>query len=88
MTRFLPIKSESLDLRYHIETAGHQLQLINDVNIDTTTCCGYLSKMSKKFHHWNKRWFIFDRKNKTLSYYSDSSARKPRGVIYFQVNYY
>ena len=40
--------------------------------------------MSKKFHHWNKRWFVFDRKRKTLSYYSDSSSRKARGVIYFQ----
>ncbi|XP_076236187.1 uncharacterized protein LOC143180382 isoform X2 [Calliopsis andreniformis] len=84
LTRYLPIKSESLDLRHHIETAGHQLPLIHDVTVDTTSCCGYLSKMSKKFHHWNKRWFVFDRKRKTLSYYSDSSSRKARGVIYFQ----
>ncbi|XP_046628300.1 pleckstrin homology-like domain family B member 1 [Neodiprion virginianus] len=84
LTRYLPIKSESLDLRHHIETAGHQLQLIHDVSVDTTTCCGYLSKMSKKFHHWNKRWFVFDRKRKTLSYYSDSSAKKARGLVYFQ----
>ncbi|XP_008549020.1 pleckstrin homology-like domain family B member 2 [Microplitis demolitor] len=84
LTRYLPIKSESLDLRHHIETAGHQLSLINDVTIDTTTCSGYLLKMSKKFHHWNKRWFIFDRKRKTLSYYSDNSSKKTRGLIYFQ----
>ncbi|XP_017761987.1 PREDICTED: pleckstrin homology-like domain family B member 2 [Eufriesea mexicana] len=84
LTRYLPIKSESLDLRHHIETAGHQLPLIHDVTVDTTSCSGYLSKMSKKFHHWNKRWFVFDRKRKTLSYYSDSSSRKARGVIYFQ----
>nr|XP_003706315.2 PREDICTED: pleckstrin homology-like domain family B member 1 isoform X1 [Megachile rotundata] len=84
LTRYLPIKSESLDLRHHIETAGHHLPLIHDVTVDTTSCSGYLSKMSKKFHHWNKRWFVFDRKRKTLSYYSDSSSRKPRGVIYFQ----
>ncbi|XP_066594056.1 uncharacterized protein [Prorops nasuta] len=84
LTRYLPIKSESLDLRHHIETAGHQLPLIYDVNVDMTSCSGYLSKMSKKFHHWNKRWFVFDRKRKTLSYYSDSSSRKARGVIYFQ----
>ncbi|KAG8039952.1 hypothetical protein G9C98_000669 [Cotesia typhae] len=84
LTRYLPIKSESLDLRHHIETAGHQLSLISDVIIDTTTCSGYLSKMSKKFHHWNKRWFIFDRKRKTLSYYSDNSSKKTRGLIYFQ----
>lgn len=85
MTRYLPIKSESLDLKNHIETAGHHLPLIHDVTVDTTTCCGTLSKMSKKFHHWNKRWFVFDRKRKSLSYYSDSSSKKPRGVIYFQV---
>ncbi|XP_024947691.1 pleckstrin homology-like domain family B member 2 isoform X2 [Cephus cinctus] len=84
LTRYLPIKSESLDLRHHIETAGHQLPLIHDVTVDTTSCCGYLSKMSKKFHHWNKRWFVFDRKRKTLSYYSDNTTRKARGVIYFQ----
>ncbi|XP_033361796.1 general transcriptional corepressor trfA-like isoform X2 [Bombus vosnesenskii] len=84
LTRYLPIKSESLDLRHHIETAGHQLPLIHDVTVDTTSCSGYLSKMSKKFHHWNKRWFVFDRKRKTLSYYSDSSSRKARGMIYFQ----
>lgn len=87
LTRYLPIKSESLDLRHHIETAGHQLPLIHDVTVDTTSCSGYLSKMSKKFHHWNKRWFVFDRKRKTLSYYSDSTSRKARGVIYFQVRY-
>ncbi|XP_029160159.1 pleckstrin homology-like domain family B member 2 isoform X2 [Nylanderia fulva] len=84
LTRYLPIKSESLDLRHHIETAGHQLPLIYDVTVDTTSCSGYLSKMSKKFHHWNKRWFVFDRKRKTLSYYSDNASRKARGVIYFQ----
>ncbi|XP_076619944.1 uncharacterized protein LOC143341138 isoform X2 [Colletes latitarsis] len=84
LTRYLPIKSESLDLRHHIETAGHQLPLIHDVTVDTYSCSGYLSKMSKKFHHWNKRWFVFDRKRKTLSYYSDNSSRKARGVIYFQ----
>lgn len=84
LTRYLPIKSESLDLRHHIETAGHQLQLIDDVTVNTTNCSGYLSKMSKKFHHWNKRWFVFDRKRKTLTYYSDSSSKKARGVIYFQ----
>ncbi|XP_018404915.1 PREDICTED: pleckstrin homology-like domain family B member 1 [Cyphomyrmex costatus] len=84
LTRYLPIKSESLDLRHHIETAGHQLPLIYDVTVDTTSCSGYLSKMSKKFHHWNKRWFVFDRRRKTLSYYSDNTSKKARGVIYFQ----
>lgn len=42
--------------------------------------------MSKKFHHWNKRWFVFDRKRKMLSYYSDNTSRKARGIIYFQVS--
>uniref|UniRef100_A0ABD2XQ24 PH domain-containing protein n=1 Tax=Trichogramma kaykai TaxID=54128 RepID=A0ABD2XQ24_9HYME len=84
LTRYLPIKSESLDLRHHIETAGHPLPLIHDISVDETSCSGYLSKMSKRFHHWNKRWFVFDRKRKTLSYYSDNHSRKPRGVIYFQ----
>ena len=47
LTRYLPIRNEHLDLRAHIETAGHQLEIaFPNVIIDTLTCRGYLSKLS------------------------------------------
>ena len=46
LTRYLPIRSEQLDLRAHIETAGHQLELASpSVVIDSLTCRGYLHKL-------------------------------------------
>ena len=81
----MPIRSESLNLRQHIETAGHQIELCLHVSIDATSCRGYLHKMGSKFHHWNKRWFVFDRMRRTLTYYSDRGEKKPRGGAYFQV---
>lgn len=85
LTRYLPIKSESLDLRQHIESAGHQVDLCPHVSLDSTSCRGYLHKMASRFHsHWNKRWFVFDRIARTLTYYSDKSEKRPRGGAYFQ----
>lgn len=85
LTRYLPIRGDSLNLRQHIESAGHQVDLCKHVIIDATSCRGSLHKMGGKFHHWNKRWFVFDRIKKSLTYYSDRSERKPRGGTYFQV---
>jgi len=46
LTRYLPIRGENLDLRSHIETAGHQLEMIfPSVVIDSMTCRGYLHKL-------------------------------------------
>jgi hypothetical protein len=46
LTRYLPIRSEQLDLRAHIETAPHQLELASpSVVIDSLTCRGYLHKL-------------------------------------------
>jgi len=87
LTRYLPIRSESLNLRQHIESAGHQIELCPHVSLDSTSCRGYLHKMGSKFHHWNKRWFVFDRVRRTLTYYSDRGEKKPRGGAYFQVNW-
>lgn len=84
LTRYLPIRSESLNLRQHIESAGHQIELCPHVSLDSTSCRGYLHKMGSKFHHWNKRWFVFDRVRRTLTYYSDRGEKKPRGGAYFQ----
>lgn len=84
LTRYLPIRGEALDLRQHIESAGHQVDLCPHVIIDKTSCRGYLHKMTSRFHQWNKRWFVFDRTRRTLTYYSDRSEKKARGGAYFQ----
>jgi len=85
LTRYLPIRSGALDLRQHIETAGHQLDRCPHVQVDRTSCRGVLHKMASKFHTWQKRWFVFDRARRTLMYYSDRAERKARGGAYFQV---
>lgn len=91
LTRYLPIRYDgdgstenrmAFDLRAHIESAGHQL---DDDNggvdrhfwIDSTSCRGYLKKLSgaggknarRGGRKWLKRWFVFDRRSRTLSYY-------------------
>lgn len=33
---------------------------------------------------WKKRWFLFDKRKRCLSYYSDKKEDKARNVIYFQ----
>ena len=46
LTRYLPIRSDQLDLKTHIETAGHQLELAYpSVVVDSLTCRGYLHKL-------------------------------------------
>uniref|UniRef100_A0A0K8S342 Uncharacterized protein n=1 Tax=Lygus hesperus TaxID=30085 RepID=A0A0K8S342_LYGHE len=44
LTRYLPIRGETLDLRSHIETAGHQVDLCPHISIDSSSCRGYLQK--------------------------------------------
>lgn len=36
-------------------------------------CRGYLVKMGGKIKSWKKRWFVFDRMKRTLSYYMGES---------------
>lgn len=86
LTRYLPICNDSLNLRQHIESAGHQVELCPHVALDSTTCRGYLSKMGSRFHSWNKRWFVFDRIKRTFVYYPDRGEKKHRGGAYFQVS--
>lgn len=40
LTRYLPIFSPDLDLRLHIESAGHQIALCPHVFVDATSCRG------------------------------------------------
>ncbi len=87
LTRYLPVRGDEdhFDLRAHIESSGHQLELCPHVLVTATGAKGFLSKLGGRFSNWNKRWFVFDRQTRTLSYYSDKSEKKPRGGIHFQV---
>jgi hypothetical protein len=86
LTRYLPIRgaTDDFDLRAHIETSGHQIEACSHVKIDASTCRGFLTKIGAKFKCLHRRWFVFDRKRRSLTYYSDTSERKPRGGVYFQ----
>ncbi|KAM7359919.1 uncharacterized protein ACRADG_002219 isoform 2-T4 [Cochliomyia hominivorax] len=83
LTRYLPIFSPDLDLRQHIESAGHQIALCPHVFVDAHSCRGYLHKLGATFHGWSKRWFVLDRQRNAFIYYSDKLERKPRGGAYF-----
>ncbi|XP_056636481.1 pleckstrin homology-like domain family B member 1 isoform X1 [Diorhabda sublineata] len=84
LTRYLPIRGSDLDLRQHIESAGHQVVLCPHVIINSSICRGYLHKKGSKLNGWSRRWFVFDRNKHTFAYYSDKSEKKPRGGAYFQ----
>lgn len=84
LTRYLPQRGQDFDLRQFIEGAGHNLEGCPYVQVDASTCRGFLNKMGGKIKTWNKRWFVFDRKKRSLVYYTDKGEAKPRGGIYFQ----
>ena len=87
LTRYLPVRDHNFDLKQHVENSGHQLDQSSKqplVSINSNSCRGYLLKMGQKFKTWNKRWFVFDRQKRTLSYYMDRQETKLRGCIYFQ----
>ncbi|XP_005187628.1 pleckstrin homology-like domain family B member 1 [Musca domestica] len=83
LTRYMPIFAQDLDLRRHIISAGHQIDLCPHIFVDELSCRGYLHKLGSTFHTWSKRWFVFDRQRNAFIYYSDKSERKPRGGAYF-----
>lgn len=85
LTRYLPVDRDDFDLRRHVESAGHQIEVCPYLTVTPTSCRGYLHKLGAKFHTWSKRWFVFDRETKTFVYYWDKSEKKPRGGAYFQV---
>ncbi|NWS62719.1 PHLB1 protein, partial [Chunga burmeisteri] len=85
LTRYLPIRKEDFDLRLHIESSGHSVDTCYHVIVTEKMCKGYLVKMGGKIKSWKKRWFVFDRMKRTLSYYvADKHETKLKGVIYFQ----
>ncbi|XP_016134486.1 pleckstrin homology-like domain family B member 2 [Sinocyclocheilus grahami] len=84
LTRYLPVRKDDFDLRGHIDSAGHNTETCYHVSITEKTCRGFLVKMGGKIKTWKKRWFVFDRNRRTLSYYADKHEAKLKGVIYFQ----
>ncbi|XP_059390836.1 pleckstrin homology-like domain family B member 2 isoform X4 [Carassius carassius] len=84
LTRYLPVRKDDFDLRSHIDSAGHNTETCYHVSITEKTCRGFLIKMGGKIKTWKKRWFVFDRNRRTLSYYADKHEAKLKGVIYFQ----
>ncbi|KAM4702626.1 pleckstrin homology-like domain family B member 1 [Rhinophrynus dorsalis] len=84
LTRYLPIRKEDFDLRTHIESSGHAVDACPHIILSEKMCRGFLTKMGGKIKSWKKRWFVFDRLKRTLSYYVDKHEAKLKGVIYFQ----
>ncbi|XP_039601450.1 pleckstrin homology-like domain family B member 2 [Polypterus senegalus] len=84
LTRYLPVRKDDFDLRSHIESAGHNIDICYHVSLTEKTCRGFLIKMGGKIKTWKKRWFVFDRNRRTVSYYADKHEAKLKGVIYFQ----
>ncbi|XP_059576077.1 pleckstrin homology-like domain family B member 1 isoform X11 [Alligator mississippiensis] len=84
LTRYLPIRKEDFDLKLHIESSGHSVDTCCHVILSEKMCKGYLVKMGGKIKSWKKRWFVFDRMKRTVSYYVDKHETKLKGVIYFQ----
>lgn len=84
LTRYLPVRNVEFDLRQHIESAGHQIELCPHVHLTSTSCHGYLHKLGGKWRTWKKRWFVFDRIQRALLYYNDKGETKLKGGVYFQ----
>ncbi|XP_038852955.1 pleckstrin homology-like domain family B member 2 [Salvelinus namaycush] len=84
LTRYLPVRKDDFDLRAHIESAGHSADTCFHLSLTEKICRGFLVKMGRKIKTWKKRWFVFDRDRRTLSYFSDKHEAKLKGVIYFQ----
>lgn len=84
LTRYLPIRKEDFNLRLHIESSGHSVDTCYHIILTEKMCKGYLVKMGGKIKSWKKRWFVFDRMKRTLSYYvGESQCRRmspPRAV--------
>jgi len=40
---------------------------------------------SRHLRTWKKRYFVFDRKEKVLSYFQEKSSTKHKGFSYFEV---
>ncbi|XP_003743331.1 pleckstrin homology-like domain family B member 2 [Galendromus occidentalis] len=87
LTCYLPVFPDQghFDLRVHIASCGHQLEMCaTDVVVDTNSCRGYLYKLGSASRWWKKRWFLFDRSSRALMYFMDKTERKLKGLIHFE----
>ncbi|XP_033955516.1 pleckstrin homology-like domain family B member 1 isoform X10 [Pseudochaenichthys georgianus] len=84
MTRYLPNRKEEFDLRAHVESSGHSIDICPYVILTEKMCKGHLVKMGGKIKSWKKRWFVFDRVKRNFCYYGDKHETKLKGLIYFQ----
>ncbi|XP_077564333.1 LOW QUALITY PROTEIN: uncharacterized protein LOC144179768 [Haemaphysalis longicornis] len=84
LTRYLPVRGAECDLRQHVESAGHQVELCPHVQLTSSSCRGYLHKLGGKWRSWKKRWFVFDRNRRALIYFSDKTEAKLKGGVPFQ----
>jgi len=81
------VRDRDLDLRRFIETAGHRLDQCEHVQLTSSTCHGYLSKLNAgaTVRQWKRRWFVFDRTQRCLHYYTDKTEKRADGAfIWFQ----
>ncbi|MED6269046.1 Pleckstrin y-like domain B member 2 [Characodon lateralis] len=85
LTRYLPVRKDDFDLRSHIESAGHNTDTCFHLSISEKTCRGYLIKMGGKIKTWKKRWFVFDRNRRTLSYYAGSYRKQAHADAFMQL---
>lgn len=91
MTRYLPVRESSFNLRQFVESAGHSVEDHSSaIQLTTTTCQGALSKMTRRgvLHTWHRRWFVFDRAHRVLSWHSSrphsaAVGRRPRHSVPF-----
>ena len=78
LTRYLPITSQDLNLKSHIESSGHQIESCTQIQLSSANCKGYLHKWTngKLRKAWNKKYFVFDRKKKLLSYFTNQNQKE------------
>lgn len=88
LTRYLPVRNAEFDLRQHIESAGHQIELCVHLHLTSSSCHGYLHKLGSTWKTWKKRWFVFDRIQRALLYYSDKGETKLKGGVNFKVRFF
>jgi len=87
------VRGEPLDLLTFVEQAGHfVVRCAADVTVSSDRAAGFLVKMGGRIRTWRRRWFVFDRNDRQLTYYVDRTqstttgrTRKPRGCIDFAV---
>lgn len=85
LTRYLPVRDQPLDLLGFVEQAGHYVQRCSaDVTVTSDSARGFLVKMGGRIRTWRRRWFVFDRVARQLSYYVDQTQlKRPKGNIRF-----